>query len=154
MTDLSPGTRIKALDWPEAVSSESDASIGGIAETSYTVGSPEVAARFTAPTSGRVGVAVSGAIRTNLTSVDRIYLSFRVFAGDPEDNNLLETEDVKRGISNYAHMREGYQYKSQMTMVDGLTPGSSYYIQLRYRTTLGDAEADIAHRRVSVIPLP
>lgn len=154
MADLAAGTRVKALDFPTAVQSESGVSYSNITVTTYTPGSPEVAARFLAPTSGRVAVTVSGAIRTNLTSVDRIYVAFRIFEGDPADGDLVETEEAKRGISNYAHQQEGYQYKGQMTMVDGLTPGSWYYVQLRYRTTLGDANADMAYHRVSVIPLP
>jgi len=155
MTDnLAAGRRVKAVDFTRAVFNYSQTSIANISTTTYAVGDPEMAVRFMAPTSGRVGVMLSAGIRNNSTAnEDRVFVSFRILEGDPQDGNLIQTEDAKNGRSNPAQGVDSYQYGGQMTMVDGLTPGVWYFAQIRHRVT-GSATADIAYRGIMVIPVP
>ena len=156
MTDnLAAGRRVKAVDFTRAVFNYNQISQGNIADTTYVVGDPETAVRFMAPTSGRVGVMLSAGLRNNSTAnEDRVFVSFRVLEGDPQDGNLIQTEDAKNGRSNPAQGADDYQYGGQMTMVDGLTPGVWYFAQVRHRTTLGMSDVDIAYRGIMVIPVP
>jgi hypothetical protein len=151
--DLSTGTRVKALDFPRAYQSYHNTTIANISTTTYTVGDPEVAVRFQAPSSGRVAVSISAGVRNNSANADRLFVAFRMLEGDPADSNLVQTEDVKLGVSNAATQTDDFQYGGQVTMVGGLTPGAFYYAQVRYRTTLGSGTADIAHRHILVFPV-
>ena len=98
--DLSAGTRVKALDFPRAQQVYDLTSQLNLTNTSYAVGTPEVAVRFLAPSSGRVSVAVSAGVRNNTAAnEDRVYVAFRVLSGDPNDGNLFQTEEAKLGLS-------------------------------------------------------
>lgn len=153
--DLSAGTRVKALDFPRAWQNFAQISQLNMTDTSYTEGDPEMAVRFMAPSSGRVLVVVSAGIRNNTTAnEDRVFVSFRILEGDPDDANLYQTEEVKLGLSNTAAGADDYSYGGHGTMVQGLTPGTYYYAQVRHRTTLGSGTADISARAITVIPIP
>lgn len=153
--DLSAGTRVKALDFPRAKQVFSQDSQLNLTTTTYAVGTPEIAVRFMAPSSGRVGVVLSAGVRNNTTAnEDRVFVTFRVLTGDPADSDLYQTDEAKLGFSNSAAGADDYQYGGQMTMVQGLTPGTYYYAQVRHRTTLGSNTADISARSILVIPLP
>lgn len=153
--DLSAGTRVKAVDFPRAAQYTDQTSQLNITDTSYTEGVPEVAVRVMAPSSGRVLVALSAGIRNNTAAnQDRVFVSFRVFEGDPADNDLYQTEEVKLGLSNTGAGADDYSYGAHGTMVQGLTPGTYYYFQVRHRTTLGSGTADIANRAILVTPIP
>jgi len=155
--DLSAGTRVKARDFPRAYQSFNQESQVNITDTSYTpaeTGDPECAVRFLAPSSGRVAVVLSAGVRNNTAAnEDRVFVSFRVLEGDPADNELFQTEEVKLGISNSAAGADDFQYAGHATMVQGLTPGVHYYAQIRHRTTLGAGTADISFRKILVFPL-
>lgn len=154
---LSAGTQVRAADFPPAGSSTSDTTISGITATTYTVGVPEVAVRFMAPTSGRVALCVSGGIRNDsaTTPADRLLLSYRVYVGDPAAASLLVTEDASTGISTAgrADATEDFAYSGHLTIVDGLIPGSFYYAQLRYRTVTGAGAPDLNYRSIIVFPI-
>lgn len=154
IVNLSAGRRVKALDFPPAVSVNSDVSVLNISETSYTVGDPEIAVRFLAPSSGRVAVSVSAGVRNNSANDDRVFIAFRILEGDPADSDLFQTDDVRLGISNQGTQSDNYQYGGHVTMVSGLEPGTYYYAQLRHRTVDGDGTADISGRRILVWPIP
>lgn len=153
---LSAGTRVRAVDFPPTQTAYSQITQANISATSYTLGSPEMAVRFMAPTSGRVLVTVSAGLRNNSATVDRVFVSFRVLEGDPDDADLIQTDEVKNGRSNYAvaDAANDYEYGGHTTVVSGLTPGAYYYAQLRHRVTVGGGTADIAFRGISVIPIP
>lgn len=154
MTDLAAGRRVKALDFPRTVDAYAQTTIANITDTSYTVGTPEIAVRFMAPSSGRVAVNISAGVRNNSANADRLFIAFRILEGDPDNSDLIQTDDVRLGISNWATQTDAYQYGGHMTMVGGLTPGTHYYAQIRHRTTLGSGSADTSFRAISVIPLP
>jgi hypothetical protein len=155
---LSTGTEVRAVDFPPAVSNSSDTAITNITATVYTTGTPEVGARFMAPTSGRVAITVSAGIRVDSATApgDRIFIGYQVFVGDPADNDLLQIEEVKYGLSNIgaADATEDYQFGGHTAILGGLEPGTFYYARVRYRTTLGNGTADIQQRGITVIPIP
>ena len=151
---LSAGTVVKALDFVPAVQAFVNTEVLNISATSYTKGTPEVAVRFMAPSSGRVAVSMSGGTRNNSANADRIFVTFQILEGDPATGALIQSDDVKRGLSNPATQTDNYQYHGHVTMVDGLTPGTWYYAQVRHRTTLGSGTSDIAHRCILVFPIP
>lgn len=151
---LSAGTVVKALDFPPAVQSFQDTTIGNLTNTTYATGTPECSVWIMAPSSGRVAVAVSGGTRNNGANADRVYIAYRVLEGDPANGNLIQSDEVKRGLSNPATQSDNYQYHGHVTMVGGLTPGTHYYFQLRHRTTLGSATADISYQALLVWPIP
>lgn len=153
--DLSAGTRVKAVDFPRAQQVSDQTTQANIADTSYVTGTPEVAVRVMAPSSGRVMVRVGAGPRNNTAAnQDRVFVSFRVFEGDPADNDLFQTEEVKLGLSNTGAGADDYSYGGHGTMVQGLTPGTYYYFQVRHRTTLGSGTADIGFRSILVTPIP
>lgn len=152
--DLAAGTRVKALDFPRAQQSAQTVSVLNQSVTSYTTGTPEIAVRFMAPSSGRVAVGLSAGTRNNGANADRIFVSFRIMQGDPDDDDLIQASEVKRGLSNPATQGDDYQYHGHVTMVDGLTPGTYYYARVQHRTTLGSGTADISHRGIFVWPIP
>lgn len=154
---LSAGTPVRAADFPPAMFNYDQTTIANITDTAYVTGTPEVAVRFMAPTSGRVAVNLSGGIRNNTAAnQDRVFLTFRILEGDPDDASIFWTEEVKYGRSNYAMLdaNDEFEYGGHLTIVGGLTPGTFYYAQVRYRTTLGSGTADISNRQIMVFPVP
>lgn len=152
--NLSAGTRVKALDFPRAQQVYTTVTIANISSTTYAAGTPEVAVRFLAPSTGRVAVALGAGAGNNGANADRLLITYRVFEGDPADAVEHQSAEAKRGVSNPATGTENTQYHGHVTMVDGLTPGVYYYAQVVHRTTLGSATADIAHRHITVWPIP
>lgn len=154
-SDLSAGTRVKSLDFPRAQRVTDQTTQANLTSTSYGTGDPEVAVRFLAPTSGKVAVVLSAGVRNNTAAnEDRVFVSFRILVGDPADADLFQTEEVKLGVSNTAAGADDFTYAGQATMVQGLTPGTYYYAQVRHRVTLGSGTADISNRSIMVFPIP
>lgn len=155
---LSAGTQILAVDFPPAVSSMSDAVITNITATNYTTGTPEVAVRFMAPTSGRVAINVAAGVRVDsaTTPADRLFIAAQVLKGDPADGVVILAEEVKNGVSTPGtpDATEDYGFGGHLTMLGGLVPGDFYYARVRYRTTLGNGSADLNYRSISVVPVP
>lgn len=150
---LSAGVPFREVDFPRSRFSFAQTDINNISSTSYAAGSPEVAVRFQAPTSGRVAVMLSAGVRNNAANADRIFVTFRILEGDPADGDLFQTDEVKFGRSNPATQSDEHQYGGQLSIVSGLTPGSFYYAQVRHRTTLGSGTADVAYRGILVFPV-
>lgn len=156
---LSAGTNFRAVDFPRAQFAYDMSTVLNRSETTYTVNvagvNPEVAVRVLAPTSGKIGVCISGGPRCN-TAPDRFFLAFRVLEGDPANGTLIQTEDVKWGVSNMGvnDASDDYSYGGHFTVVGGLIPGLYYYVQTRFRTTGGVGNADCASRTILAIPLP
>ncbi len=153
---LSSGTPVRALDFPPAQQVRDSTTISNITDTAYVQGTPEVAVRFQAPTSGRVAVAISAGVRNNsAANQDRLFVSFRILEGDPDDATTVQSEEVKLGISNHPIVpSDGFHYGGHVTMAGGLVPGAFYYCRVRYRTTLGSGTADISARNILVWPIP
>lgn len=153
---LSAGTPVRALDFPPSVEVRDRTSQLNLSNTSYATGTPEVAVRFQAPTSGRVLVTISAGVRNDSATVDRVWVAFTIHEGDPASGNTVATEEVKYGVSNHAMSDAGddYQYGSNSFPVAGLDPGTYYYARVRHKVTVGGGTADISTRAITVIPLP
>ncbi len=150
---LSAGVPFRATDFTRSKFAFAQTDINNISDTTYTVGTPEIAVRFMAPTSGRVAVVLGAGCRNNAANADRIFITYRILEGDPDDADLIQTDEVKFGRSNPATGTDGHQYGANLSIVSGLTPGQFYYAQVRYRTTLGSGTADVAYRSILVFPV-
>lgn len=150
---LSAGTPVRAVDFPRAQYAFAQTDINNITSTAYVQGDPEIAVRFMAPTSGRVAVMISAGLRNNAANADRVFVSFKLFEGDPADGVEIQVEDAKFGRSNPATQTDEHQYGGHLTIVSGLTPGTWYYARVRHRTTLGSGTADVAFRGILVFPV-
>jgi hypothetical protein len=153
---LSAGTPVRALDFPPSMQVMDRTSQLNLTNTSYATGTPEVAVRFQAPTSGRVLVTVSAGVRNNSATVDRVWVCFSMFEGDPNSGNQVAVEEVKYGVSNHAisDANDDFAYGSNSFPVSGLTPGTFYYARIRHKVTIGGGTADISTRGITVIPIP
>ena len=152
--NLSAGTRVKALDFPRAFQVFNATTISNISTTTYVKGTPEIAVRFVAPSSGRVAVHVGAGTSNDGANNDRIFIAFQILEGDPANGTVFQSAESKRGVSNPATQVDRDQFHGHTTMVNGLTPGTYYYAQMLHRVTLGSATADIAHRHLMVWPIP
>ena len=155
---LSAGTQVRAVDFPPAVASTSDTAATNISSTTYLTGTPEVGVRFMGPSSGRVAITVQAGVRVDsaVSPADRVFVSYQIFVGDPADNDLLQVEEVKNGVSSggISDATEDYSFGGHLTILSGLEPGQFYYARVRYRTFLGNSTADIQQRGIIVIPIP
>lgn len=153
---LSGGTPVRALDFPPSQQVMDRTSQLNLTNTTYATGSPEIAVRFQAPTSGRVLVTVSAGVRNNSATVDRVWVAFTIHEGDPNSGNTVATEEVKYGVSNHAisDASDDFAYGSNSFPVAGLDPGTFYYARIRHKVTVGGGTADISTRSITVIPLP
>lgn len=152
--NLSAGTRVRALDYPRAQQVFIVANITNVSQTTYQTGSPEVAVYFTAPSTGRVAVTVGAGTGNNGANADRLFVTYQIFEGDPNDGITHQAAEAKRGLSNPATGADTAQYHGHTTMVDGLTPGTKYYARVVHRTTISSSTADISHRHITVWPIP
>lgn len=153
--DLSAGTRVKALDFPESKQVYDHTDHLNMTGTTYSNGSPEVGVRFQAASSGRAAVTISTGMRNNTTAnEDRIFCAFQVYVGDPADGVEFQSEEVKLGMSNMAAGSDDIHYGGHLTMLTGLVPGEWYYARFRHRVTLGSGTADLTYRKILVFPIP
>lgn len=151
---LSAGVPVRAIDFPRAHFNYNQTTQSNITDTSYVTGSPETGIRFRAPSSGRVCVVLGAIVENNAANADRVFVAYRILEGDPDDNDLFQTEEVKFGISNAATGTDEFHYGGHATMVGGLEPGTYYYAQVRHRTTLGSGTADVGYRHLLIFPIP
>lgn len=151
--EILAGDQISTGWWPESVESGSSLLISNITNTAFEPGTPEVGATFEAPLTGRVGVAVSGGM-VEQSSADRVFMTFELYLGTSSGGTLVQAAVEVRGISTGGDATaSGDQSLGNMTMVENLTPGSTYFARIVYRTQAGTTN-DITHRRITVIPMP
>lgn len=156
MPDLADGTIVRGADLPPTVADSDETSIVQISATTYTVGAPEVGVVFVAPTSGRVRLTVGGGERDS-AGVDRVFLSPQVFRGtDATGVEVLAPSVTNRGLGSCAATKE-FQYGSRTSLLEGLTPGVTYYARVMYTISPGGAtpagQADVGARDIVVIPV-
>lgn len=156
MPDLAAGTLIRALDFPIAVQAYDATQIDNPSNTSYIAGSPVVAVTFVAATTGRAWLIVGGGLG-NSSGADRIFLAPEVYLGtDATGTQILAASVVTRGFSS-ENSSGGFHYGSRETLLEGLTPGATYYARVVYSVKTSDAgasTADIAARQITVAPAP
>lgn len=162
MTDLLAGSKVKALDTPPTVQVGDATALSNITAPSYTAGSPEVGTTFTAPTSGRVLITVSGSLRNNGANDDRVFLTAQVFLGSNSSGTEVVAPTVTVfGISSaVGNANAGFQYLGRTSMLDGLTAGATYYVRTMHVESAGTSGGgsnpfhtiDIGYRQVLVAP--
>lgn len=154
MTTLPTGSNVYGLDFPPSQYDQDWTLISNIAETTYTVGTPEVAVSATAPTSGKLFVCIGGGTRNNAATAESAYISFQVFE-DSADGALYSAANDDYGTrSTGIAASQEFQYHGNMALITGLEPGRSYYFQVVHKSALGNSTADIASRNILVIPVP
>ena len=154
MPTLPSGSNVYGLDFPPSQYDQDWTPISDIAETAYTVGTPEVAVSATAPSSGKLFVCIGCGLRNNAATAESVFVTFQVFEDSP-DGALYQAANGDLGVrsSGIAQSQE-FQYHGNMSLITGLEPGRSYYFQVVHKTDLGNATGDIASRDILVIPVP
>lgn len=148
------GQRIKALDFTAAVAAESTVVQSNIS-TTLGVGTPEVGVVFTAPTSGKVNVTVSMSCADDTGANNVGILDWKLFLGTNGSGTLVLNTGAltRRLVLQVGDVTNQSQETSRTILVQGLTAGSSYYVQLLHAAWAGTT-LDIYARTVSVVPLP
>lgn len=153
MPDLSPGSQAYGRDFPPSGFDLDWTSQLNLTTTSYASGTPSVGVNVTAPTSGRVLVALGVGSRNNGANTDRVIVTYRVLE-DSSEGREVTPESAYRGVTSPGIGSEEYRYVGNFALEDDLTPGRNYYFQVRHRTISGSATCDIASRSIAVIPVP
>ena len=154
MATLPTGSNVYGLDFPPSQYDQDWSPISNIAETTYTVGVPEVAVSVTAPSSGKLFVCVGCGTRNDAATAESVFVTFQVFEDSP-NGALYRAADGDEGVrSTGIAASQAFQYHGNMALLTGLTPGRSYYFQVVHKTALGNSTADIASRNILVTPVP
>lgn len=153
MADILAGLQIETAWWPESVQVQENTDQLDITSTAYTAGSPECSTTFTAPMSGRIGVVVAAEMRNDDTAGNRVNVTFELRLGSTSAGTLIVSPVVVRGVGTTGDTTASqFMTNGNMTMVEGLTAGSTYFIRAMHKVD-GGTTNDIGHRRLVVIPL-
>lgn len=155
MTDFKTGDRLSTEWWPESVEDADSTVISNITSTTFIPGSPECGTTFTAARSGRAAVCVSGGM-TEAAAGSQLYVSFQVYLGTSSSGTLVRSAREPFGVSTTGDTTAGGSSEmcwGNMTMLQGLTPGETYYARIVYRVESGSTN-DLRERRITVFPLP
>lgn len=153
MADIEAGDLISTAWWPESVQVSDDSDILDITSTSFIAGTPECSTTFVAPMSGRVGVVVAAEIRNSDTAGNRVNVTFEMRLGTTSAGTLVVAADIVRGVGTTGDTTASqFMVHGNMTMVQGLTAGSTYFIRTMHKVD-GGTTNDIGNRRLVVIPL-
>jgi hypothetical protein len=156
------GQVIRAVDAPPAVhafDSTTQTNLG----SAFAPGSPDVSLTFTAPTSGRVMVVVSGGIRTNGSSGARGVLAPEIREDDASGNIVQGSVTSVNAWTNSAFNTSNYQYGSRVTLapistngsfIMALRPGRTYFARLNQFADGGATDVQIRTRSLTVAPIP
>lgn len=153
MTDIKAGDVVASTQWPPAVKDSSTTDITNITNTSFATGTPEVGTTFVAPDSGRVCVAMH-AQGTQASGGARLVFEYRIYLGTSTSGTLFQTSDTQLGAASSGSTAGTSEWaKGHLSMVEGLTPGSTYYAVMGYLTE-GGTTSDINNRKIIVFPVP
>lgn len=144
---ITPGSPIRAADFPPAVEVLETTSIDNISSTSYAAGSTQCSVTFTANTMGRAKIDWWGRMQGDGT--------FRVFLGiEVRENNVSgtvieaasDTEAAQTAVASTG------TYPGMM-LLSGLTSGGTYFVRTMHKVA-GGTTSDIFTRRIIVTPQP
>lgn len=153
MTDIKAGDVISSTQWPPAKKDSSSTDILNITNTTFATGSPEVGTTFTAPDSGRVCVAMH-CQGTQAAGGSRLFFEYRIYLGTSTSGTLFQTSDSALGAASSGSTAGTSEWSmGHLSMVEGLTPGSTYYAVVGYLTE-GGTTSDINNRKIIVFPVP
>lgn len=154
MPDIRPGDTISAEWWPESVRVVENTDQLNITSTSFTAGSPECSTTFVAPSTGRVGVVVGAEMKNDDTAGNRVFVSFEIREGTTSAGAVFLAASTPRGVSTTGDTSASqYMTHGNMSMVEGLTGGATYFIRAMHQVA-GGTTNDIGHRRIVVVPFP
>lgn len=145
------GEEISIAAWPESVSVTEETNFLEISSTTFIPGSPACEALFLSPSSGRVGVVVSGSLQEQANNT-RVFLSFEVYEGTSASGTLVWDAEATYGVST-SGFTGGAMTLGNFTIVRPLTPGVAHYVRTMHMVEAG-ATSDLFSRRLVVIPLP
>lgn len=153
MPDIVSGSQVYGRDMPPSQYDQDWTTQANISSTSYITGTPEVGVNFTAPTSGRVLVAVGGGIRNNAAAAERGIITYILYENS-SDGDVVTSASAYSGVTSqgFAASQE-FHYVGGFNMEENLVPGRNYYAQVVHRCLLGNGTLDIASRDIAVIPL-
>lgn len=153
MTDIAAGTTVRALDFPPTVAATDNTSLANLSSTTYAAGTPEVGVTFVAPTTGRVVTTIGAGVRNNSATSDRVFVTVQVFRGsNSSGTEVLAPSVTYYGVASAAGATTAdYQYLSRSQLLDGLTPGTTYYARVMHTVT-GGSTCDLNTRTVLVQP--
>lgn len=156
MPNIAAGSPVSALDFPPTVAVTDNTSISNQNSMTYSQGSPEVGAQFVAPTTGRVVITVGAGVRNNAATSDRIFVTVQVFSG----SNATGTQVLAPSVTFYGvasavgATTADFQYLSRSQLLDGLTPGQTYYARVMHACSAapGTGTVDLNSRTLMVQP--
>lgn len=144
------GQRLKALDFMPAQTVR-DATAQAALTTTYATGTPTVSITFTAPTSGKV--LLTYGLKAGATSATWVLLNPEVFTGTNSSGTaVLSGGDGWTIELNVPNTTVANETKSMQGILTGLTPGASYFFQVRHRAVAA-AVANISWRTITCQPL-
>lgn len=147
------GQRVRAGDFPPTVSVSDNTLLTNV-PTSPTVGSPAVSTTFTAATSGKALITVSGLTRCT-SSLQPVIIDWELYLGTSAGGTLIlgtgqqtrRLEIVSTGAAG-----NGYGHNLSKTYVaTGLVAGSTYFIRTMHYS-FATATGDVGLRQLSVTP--
>lgn len=146
------GDNVYGLNFPPAQYDQDWSSILNISTITYVDGTPSVAVNFTAPASGKAFVAIGCGARNNDASSNRAVITFEV-REDSSEGPVFLASDAGNGVVTAGVGSEEYCYSGNYALVEGMTPGRSYYFVVQHRVT-GGTTCDISSRSILVTPVP
>lgn len=152
MADIEAGDLIETAWWPESVQVQENTDQLDVTSTSFIAGSPECSTTFVAPMSGRAGVVAAAEMRQQDPAGNRLFVTFEIRLTDSA-GAVHTAANVVRGVDTTGDTGASqYMTFGNMTMVEALNPGATYFIRTMHRVD-GGTTNDIGHRRLVVIPL-
>lgn len=153
-TPVQSGAEITTGWWPPAVKAEDTTDVLNVTSTVWIPGSPEVGTTFTAPSSGRVAVCLVAHL-VQQAAGDRIFASYRIYLGTSTAGTLFQDADSHLGVSTSGSTAGAAEMgRGHLSIVDGLTPGSTYYAVCVHMVEGAGTTSDVAFRRIIVFPVP
>jgi hypothetical protein len=152
MPEIQAGDEIHSDWWPAAVENDDTTNFLDITSTSYTAGSPECSVLFEAPRSGRVAVCIAAGLQ-NQDAGDRVFLSWECYLGTSASGTLVQSAVDTHGVSTSGGPSSLEGTWANMVMLQGLTPGATYFARTMHRVD-GGTTNDVHQRRIIVFPLP
>lgn len=153
MADIEAGDLISTAWWPESVQVEETTDFANISSTVFIAGTPECSVTFVAPQSGRVAIAVAAEMVNTNTAGNRVNVTFELRLGSTSAGTLIVAADIVRGVGTTGDTTASqFMVHGNMTMVQNLTPGSTYFVRTMHKVD-GGANNAIGARRLVVIPL-
>lgn len=151
MSDLLAGTEVKALDFPPGQYDEEDTTQSNVSSTSYTAPTNACSVTFVAPTSGRVKLIVGGGFRDN-TNDNQGFIAPEVREDNVSGAIVQQASAYARGYISMGEASD-YYYHSRSTILEGLTPGQTYFARIMIKVD-GGSTCDLRNKNIIVVPVP